>query len=139
MTLLTLVRAAGEQFRRLDGEDDLSLTDLTILAGIERGFDLPSVLARTLHLDFARVSRVTEQLHRLGYLEREADPVDRRRCRLRLTDAGRERLERGRADLSVVMAGLADGLTEDERAGLEHAVEGVRRVLKGLAEGEAKA
>jgi DNA-binding MarR family transcriptional regulator len=136
MTLLTLLRTAGEHFRRLDGEGDLSLTDLSVLAGIERGFDLPSLLARTLHLDFARVSRVTELLHRLGYVAREIDPADRRRCRLRLTDAGRERLQRGRADLTRVMAGLGEGLTDDERAGLEQALDGVRRVLRALAQDE---
>lgn len=139
MTLLSLMRSVSNQFRQMEDEGELTLTDLTVLAAIGRGVDLPSNLARRLRLDFARISRISDHLHALGYIERETDPSDRRRSRLRLTESGRLRLARGQADLATVMDGIAEGLTPDEQQGLEAAIDGIRRVLRARVEGEPEA
>lgn len=50
----------------------------------------PSELAPVLGLDLSTVSRVADGLVRQGFLRREADPQDRRRAVLLLTDKGRK-------------------------------------------------
>ncbi|SMB97011.1 DNA-binding transcriptional regulator, MarR family [Thermanaeromonas toyohensis ToBE] len=52
-----------------------------------------SELAAALGLDLSTVSRVADGLVRRGLLKREADPGDRRRLALFLTDTGRELVE----------------------------------------------
>jgi DNA-binding MarR family transcriptional regulator len=59
----------------------------------------------------------------------ERDPEDRRRSRLQLSAAGTEYLARGRAELAAAMEELLADLTEEERAGLERALPGLRRAL----------
>src|SRR5947209_19062295 len=95
-TYVRLVRLLEQQTRSELNEEPLTLTEMGVLGQIERGQTLPSMIARALALDPARVTRITDHLFALGYVQREADPEDRRRCPLRLTAEGTERLERGR-------------------------------------------
>jgi DNA-binding MarR family transcriptional regulator len=87
------------------------------------------LIARASALDPARVTRITNHLHALGYIRREADPDDRRRCPVGITDQGAERLERGRLHFSHAMAAILQGLTEEELAGLRVGTDGLARVL----------
>jgi DNA-binding MarR family transcriptional regulator len=52
-----------------------------------------SDLAAALNVDVSVASRQVGELVTAGYLERQLDPVDRRACRLSLTDAGRTALD----------------------------------------------
>lgn len=126
---IRLVRLLEQQRRAEASSEPLTLTEMGVLGHIDRGQTLPSSIARTMALDPARVTRITDHLHTLGYIEREADPDDRRRCPLRMTDKGAERLERGRLYFSNAMASILQGLTEEERAGLSVGTEGLARVL----------
>ena len=126
--LTGFARALNARLREAPG--GLTLADLNVLSGIDKGYDLCTTLVRRLLLDAPRVSRIVEGLVAAGYVRRAADPGDRRRCRLRLTPSGIERLETGRADLAAAMDTLLRGLTEAERDGLEGAVPGMRRVLE---------
>jgi DNA-binding MarR family transcriptional regulator len=130
-TTLQLGRALDQSCRRAD--DQLGVVDLSVLRQLERGNDLPSRVARALRLDPGRVTRIIDQLVPMGYVQREADAVDRRRCRLLLTPAGKDRLERGRHDVTEAMTGLLAGLTEEQRRELQRGLDGVRRVLDELA------
>jgi MarR family transcriptional regulator for hemolysin len=123
-TLTRLSRTLDQRLRHASA-DDLSIIELSVLGQIERGIDLPSAVARVLQLDPARVTRITDRLVMLGYIEREADLGDRRRCHLRLTDAGR-------AELSTAVAELLAGLSDEERTGLMRGLESIRRVLDAL-------
>ncbi|MHB2028560.1 MAG: MarR family winged helix-turn-helix transcriptional regulator [Acidimicrobiales bacterium] len=51
-------------------------------------------LAGLLGVDVPTVTRKVQQLERLGYLAREADPDDGRATRLRLTESGQQTLDR---------------------------------------------
>ena len=62
----------------LRGETPLRVTELAVLLGV----DPPSV------------TRKVQQLERLGYVARDADPEDGRATRIRITESGREVLER---------------------------------------------
>jgi DNA-binding MarR family transcriptional regulator len=128
-TFVRLVRALEHQVRRAHEGGDLSLSELSVLGQIDRGNTLPSTLARTLDLDPARVTRITDRLFDLGYIGRAADPEDRRRCRLRLTEAGALRLEEGRVAFGQAMSRLMSGLTAEEESALQIGTEGLRRVL----------
>jgi DNA-binding MarR family transcriptional regulator len=128
-TLLRLVRALDQQLRAATGPDPLTTTELSVLGQIDRGVDLPSLLARTLRLDPARVTHVADRLVARGYIGRAVDARDRRCWRLHLTPLGRQRLEEGRADVRAAMESLLGGLTEEERAGLLRGLEGVRRLV----------
>jgi DNA-binding MarR family transcriptional regulator len=106
------------------------VADLSVMRQIERGRDLPSLVARALQLDPGRVSRITDTLVALGYISRSEDQADRRRCRLELTPTGVERLRAGQADVSSAMYRLLAGLSDTERQGLTQGLEGARRVLE---------
>jgi DNA-binding MarR family transcriptional regulator len=136
-TLILLVRTLDQRLRTATATAtvDLTITELGVLGQIERGADLPSLVARALRLDPARVTHIVDRLAAHSYVERAADPSDRRRWRLRLTAAGAARLAQGRADLRAVMEALLGGLPAEERAGLIACLEGVRRLLDAAAQG----
>lgn len=128
-SLVLLVRALEQRLRASADAEALTLTELGILGQVDRGVEAPSQIARRLRLDPARVTHVTDRLVGAGYVARESDPDDRRRCRLRLTDAGTARLRKGRRNLSKATEMLLGDLSPDERAGLVEGLDGVRRVL----------
>jgi DNA-binding MarR family transcriptional regulator len=121
-------RALNARLRETPEGTGLTFVELNVLAGIEKGFDLTSTLARRLVVDPPRVSRVVDAFAERGYITREPDPDDRRRTRLLLTPSGAECLARGRSELSAAMDDLLSGMTTEEREGLERAVPGMRRV-----------
>lgn len=128
-TFIRLVRLLEQQQRHDAGSEPLTLTEMGVLGQIDRGQALPSTIARALALDPARVTRITDHLYGLGYVQREADPDDRRRCPLSITESGAERLERGRFHFSEAMTTILRGLTEEERIGLQLGSVGLARVL----------
>ncbi|HVA52785.1 MAG TPA: MarR family transcriptional regulator [Acidimicrobiales bacterium] len=52
-----------------------------------------SELAERLGIDAPAVTRKVQQLERLGFVSRDADPEDKRATRIRLTSSGEETLE----------------------------------------------
>jgi DNA-binding MarR family transcriptional regulator len=133
MALIGFARALNVRLRETPDGTGLALAELNVLGGIEKRHDLSTTLVRTLLLDAPRVSRIVDGFVASGYITRETDQDDRRRCRLRLTPSGIEVLARGRTELALVMEDMLRGLTDEERAGLERAVPGMRRVLVGDA------
>lgn len=127
--LIGLARALNVRLRETPEGTGLSVAELNVLGGIAKGYDLSSTLVRKLLLDAPRVSRIVDGFVESGYVTREPDPDDRRRLRLRLTPAGVEYLVRGRAELAQAMEDLLGGLSDEERAGLERALPGIRRML----------
>ncbi len=134
--LVGFSRAINARLREGLQDGGLGLAELNVLAGIETGYDLSSVLVRKLLLDPPRVSRIVDGFVASGYITREPDAVDRRRLRLRLTSSGAACLARGRAEMALAMNELLADLTAEERAGLELAVPGMRRVLARRIETE---
>jgi DNA-binding MarR family transcriptional regulator len=133
MALIGFARALNVRLRETPDGTGLALAELNVLGGIEKRHDLSTTLVRTLLLDAPRVSRIVDGFVASGYITRETDQDDRRRCRLRLTPSGIEVLARGRMELALAMEDMLRGLTDEERAGLERAVPGMRRVLVGDA------
>lgn len=129
-TLLRMSRELDHDVRQASPTEPLSIADLSVMWQIERGRDLPSLVARALRLDPGRVTRITDSLVNQGYVSRREDEVDRRRCRLQLTPVGVERLRAGQVDVSNAMQRLLEGLTDDERRGLTAGLQGARRTLE---------
>lgn len=73
------------------------------------------------------VSRAIDTLVRAGLVERQADPDNRRRLALRLTEAGREALTRPAASASGLDARLAK-LAASELRALERGIEILERL-----------
>jgi MarR family transcriptional regulator, lower aerobic nicotinate degradation pathway regulator len=132
-TLLRFIRTVEQEARRMPGAEDLSIADLGVLGQIDRGADCPSQVARSLRLDPARVTHVTDRLVALGYVARASDPNDRRRWRLSLTVAGTARLAQGHRDTLTAVERLLAGLSADERASVALGMDGIRRELDGTA------
>jgi DNA-binding MarR family transcriptional regulator len=126
-TLLLLVRSLAQKFR--EAEDDMDLADLSVLRQIERGRDLPSLVARGLRMDPGRVSRIVDHLERQGFIARQQDQDDRRRWHLQLTSDGTRRLERGKDEIRLAMNALLEGLSDEEVTALELGLESARRQL----------
>lgn len=132
-SLVRLTRTLNARLRDIPDGAGLTLAELNVLGGIVKGYDLSSILVRKLLLDAPRVSRIVDSFVMNGVVSREEDPEDRRRSRLCVTSLGAQRLSQGRAELTMAMEDLLGGLTPEERAGLEIAVPGIRRVLLGEA------
>lgn len=91
-----------------------------------------SELLRTLRITKQSLSRVLGNLVEEGFVLQQADPEDRRRRLLSLTDKGMK-LERALSE--VQMRRFAQAYRE---AGIE-AVEGFRRVMRGIVDAEDRA
>lgn len=131
-TLVNLVRLLGQGIRRLSGDQELTIADISVLRLIGRGYDQPSAIARQRRLDRPRVTRIIDHLVGLGYVDRWTDEIDRRRRRLAVTPAGQARLEQSLQEISGLVAQVMNGLSVEERDGLRAGLQGVRRVLDAM-------
>jgi DNA-binding MarR family transcriptional regulator len=116
------------------GGQDLSLRQLAVLYLIREGAAFPSELARQLRITPAVVTGLLDRLERRGYVRRLVDPVDRRRLRLALTDAGLaaslavERMLSREVAAHLDRAPVADLAALERALGLlEHVVEVLER------------
>jgi DNA-binding MarR family transcriptional regulator len=133
-TLLLLVRVVDQQLRAATAPNPITIAELSVLASVARGIDSPSIVARRLRMDPARVTHVVDGLVEEGALTREVDPADRRRWRLALTESGSHRLTDGQDKLRVAMEMELEGLTREERQALSVGIAGVLRVLQAQTE-----
>jgi DNA-binding MarR family transcriptional regulator len=138
-TLLLLVRVVDQQLRAATAPNAITISDLSVLANVARGVDSPSLVARTLKMDPARVTHVVDGLVEEGALTREVDPSDRRRWQLALTDAGMRKLTEGTDKLRSAMEAALEGLTKEEHQALSLGIAGIRRVLQAQNEPAAAA
>lgn len=74
-----------------------------------------TALAEHVCMDTPTVSRVLRQLVKRGLVEMKPDPEDRRCDRLQLTAKGQKLHERLRPALEELRAGIARGLSADDR------------------------
>ncbi|MGC5015021.1 MarR family winged helix-turn-helix transcriptional regulator [Streptosporangium sp. DT93] len=109
----------------------LNRGEFDVLATLYRGGGelSPGELAPALLLSPAAVTNRVDRLERAGHLRRDPDPQDGRGVRVRLTDAGRELLEKALADHVAGLARLAAGISEAERAELDALLE---RLARGM-------
>jgi len=106
--------AQGAVLGRLDREGPRSVSDLAAAENVR-----PQSMAQTV-----------ADLESGGLVERRPDPDDRRRSLVLFTELGRETLLRDRREREGWLAGVIEGLSDEDRRVLERAVE----LLRGFAD-----
>ena len=107
------LKARGADWSQLS--DDLSRGDIVTLGVLDaHGSIRPGHIAAKLSVDPSVVSRQLAGLHRLGLVERGADPADRRAELISLTATGRERLLQARDAMCAALADRLDHWGLDE-------------------------
>jgi DNA-binding MarR family transcriptional regulator len=113
----------GCVFGFIDMENGSRLTDLAEAAGFTK----------------QAVGEAVAELERLGYLERDACPGDRRAKIIRLTDRGRDACLTGRRFFAEIEQEWADELGEDLVSGLREAAERIVELEDAPAPGSRAA
>lgn len=85
-----LMHALFQEAKEALGRQGLSLQRAHFLGLLAQGVDAPSMLAALLEASPSQVSHLVAALEREGLVERQVDPLDRRRFRLSLTAKGEE-------------------------------------------------
>ncbi|MEQ9333068.1 MarR family transcriptional regulator [Thalassobaculum sp.] len=80
----------------------------------EAGAASQNHLGRLTAMDPATVQGVVQRLEKRGLVDREPDPDDRRRTRLKLSAAGAELVAKHTADGALVTARTLEPLTDEE-------------------------
>ncbi|MGS2808166.1 MarR family winged helix-turn-helix transcriptional regulator [Nocardia sp. MW-W600-9] len=89
------VYALGRLTKALHAEIDVPLRDHWVLTFIAENADLTQKkVGDALGIDRSEVVRLVDALERAGLVERTRDGSDRRKYRLRITDAGRKQCKR---------------------------------------------
>jgi DNA-binding MarR family transcriptional regulator len=90
-----LMRAVDSHSRRLKDEFGLTAPQLFVLRELARQGEVTAgQLARAVHFGQPTVKVILDRLEELGLVTRGRDEQDRRSLRIRLTDPGREVVER---------------------------------------------
>jgi len=123
----------GRLVRRLRAEHRFPLTHATVLGRLDReGAQGTSDLAVAERVRPQSMAQIVADLQADGLIERHADPGDRRRMLIELTDQGREALSQDRRNREGWLArAIADKLSPREQATLARAVELLERLTQG--------
>lgn len=108
--------------RPLCEQTGLAQTALDILLFLHKnaGMDTAKDICTYRHLKPALVSLYVENLVQSGYLVRETDARDRRKCRLKLTAQALPVVEQGLAYQEQFTQALLKGMTQEELSAWQH-------------------
>jgi DNA-binding MarR family transcriptional regulator len=109
----------------------LQIGEFDVLAALRRNGEpfvmKPTDLARVLMLSPAGMTSRIDRLEAAGWIERRADPDDRRSSLVKLTDDGRHVVDLAVTDHVANEARLLASLSPAERAGLDRALRALLR------------
>ena len=95
VALRRILRVTELNSRNLARQSELTASQLLLLKHVDQhGQALPSTIAKAIELKQATITVLINKLEEDGLVTRSRDTEDRRRVWVRLTDAGREVLER---------------------------------------------
>ncbi|HRC85603.1 MAG TPA: MarR family transcriptional regulator [Thermoanaerobaculia bacterium] len=124
---IALLRTA----RKEDEASGLSAARLSALSVVVFGGPLPlGELARAEQVSAPTMTRIVSALEELGLVVRQADTQDRRIQRVVATEAGRKKLEEGRARRVEFLRTRLAELPAEELAQLEKAAEVLGRLFR---------
>jgi DNA-binding MarR family transcriptional regulator len=116
-------KSSGEDFFRMVGELELSLSQLKLLMVLERyGEQTLKDLAEKLVLSLPAASRAVDGLHRRDMVVRREDAEDRRQKRIAITATGSEVVARLSAARLAGIETFIATLTTQEQEDLAHAL-----------------
>jgi DNA-binding MarR family transcriptional regulator len=121
----------GRELRREAREVGVSPEQVSLLVAIKYapGIGVGALAARE-RVSAAAMSKHVDRLERAGFAERRPSAGDRRRVGLTLTDEGQRVLRRVRSRRTAWLASRLRGLSPDELAAVEAAVEPLSRLLE---------
>jgi DNA-binding MarR family transcriptional regulator len=121
----------GRELRREAREVGVSPEQVSLLVAIKYapGIGVGELAARE-RVSAAAMSKHVDRLERAGLAERKPSADDRRRVGLTLTDEGQRVLRRVRSRRTAWLASRLRGLSPDELAAVEAAVEPLSRLLE---------
>lgn len=111
---------------------ELSLRQLGVLYALREGPLAAGQLARRQRVTPAVITGLLDRLEQRGYVRREADPEDRRRLRLVLTESGREVAQEVRQALAGQMAAQFESASPAELKALDGTLDLLERALVAL-------
>src|SRR3954466_3267625 len=127
---LRVVVARTARRLRQEAGSDLSPSQTSALAAVERHGPLtPSELAAFERIQRPTATRVLARLEEAGWVDRAADPANRRSSLVSITPEGRDLLERLRTRKDAFLARRLAALDAEELAVLERAADILERVL----------
>jgi DNA-binding MarR family transcriptional regulator len=100
------------------GFEDVPRNGAYVLGGMVNHGGSAGGLVRELGVSKQAASQLIDTLVLRGYLEREADPEDRRRVKIAVTERGRAAAAAVRAGVVAIDAELAERISPAELAGL---------------------
>ena len=106
---------------------ELTFTQLRALFGISNGKDRVGTLAKSARVAQSAMSKVVDQLIRLGYAKREPDPADRRQIHLSITSKGQNLMNRLRRKAAQRYVPSIGALSHREQ---KQIIDGVARILE---------
>lgn len=109
-----------------------SLRQLAVLYALRQGPSSPGQLARRLRVTPAVITGLLDRLERHGYVRREADPEDRRRLRLVVTESGLAVSQEVRLALAEEVATQFETASSAELNELGRALDLLQRTLGAL-------
>jgi DNA-binding MarR family transcriptional regulator len=122
----------GQLVRRLRVENALPISHIAVLSRLDRAGPLTtSGLAAGERMRPQSMAQTVAELEKEGFVDRHADPVDRRQIMVELTKRGRRLLEderRRRADW--LSKAIAEELTTSEQQALVRAIGLLRRIAE---------
>jgi DNA-binding MarR family transcriptional regulator len=94
VALRRIMRATDLQSQKLLRESGLTVPQLLVMQAIQKeGTPSTSMLARHIVVSQATVTRIVDRLERGGLVRREKSSTDKRVVNVRMTEAGRSKLE----------------------------------------------
>lgn len=121
-------------------EDQITSSQLNILEILYRSGDRTvcmSELGKQLVVSKANITGLIDRLEKRGWVVRQGG-ADRRETIVRITEAGRETVERVIPGYHGVLSDLCEGLAAAEKAAVVHTLSELRRLLRRRRAGEGK-
>lgn len=129
---------AAARLARVSGaalaDANLTLAQYRVLVFLEAGERPASDVAALLDVVPSTVTSVVDGLCGRGLVARGADPADRRRVVLSLTDEGRTQVAEGDRVVAARLGHLLDRLPEDQAEGALRGLESLNRAMEDYLE-----
>ncbi|WEO96762.1 MarR family transcriptional regulator [Streptomyces sp. FXJ1.172] len=121
-SLRSAVMRLSRRLKHQRVDESLSPTEMSVLGTLSRcGSATPGELARKEHVQPPSMTRIVALLEAKGLVRLEPHPEDRRQKVVTQTEQAEAMLEESRRKRNVFLAGLVEGLDEDEWAKLRAA------------------
>ena len=109
--------AVAEHLKKkfLDDNVSISPAQMGILFLLQKGNLRPmSELGRLLDIDNSTITGLVDRLEKTGFVERSADPNDRRKWLISITETGDHEINQAKKSVKEVNRQVKEGFTEEE-------------------------